>query len=207
MNFRILDTKSKNYCILRNYFDSVYKDSKKVLSLNEITEVPDKEQRPEYTSIIRVRKSNSTDKKSCFFMGESIYTNEDFLGRFKNFLRASSEEIEAENYEYVPKEYIKDWYKISSLTLIPTEEHHIGSVLREPGKLPKLSIDFVVEKLDPERNCTLKMIKAKTMDEKLKEIEEKSNFSAFIGYFKNSRDYLKSIEVKHGLIHFANSKI
>ena len=213
--FRLLDTKSKEYCFLREYFETLDKGSieKTIRDLNIISDrkIDDLEKLPEFTPYLDVFNVRQLDEKECYVLNERIYTNDPFLKRFRSFLRASAEEVEAEGFEDVPKGY-EAWYK-TPYTLVPVDIQEAGVVLHEPGKIPKLlNHKRVFRGVDYERRSTLRMVKAKTIEERLKEIEKVSDFSAMIvytgpDYEKKFEEELEAFEVKQGKIHFAVTKI
>jgi len=167
--FRLLGTKSKEYCLLREYFETSYKGSieKTIRDLNIISErkIDDLEKRPEFTPHIHVLNARQLSEKECYVLSERIYTNDPFLKGFKSFLRASAEEVEAEGFEDVPKGY-EAWYK-TPYTLVPVDIQEGGVVLHEPGKIPKLlNYKRKFQGVDYERKSTLRMVKAKTIEER-----------------------------------------
>ena len=211
----LLDTKSKQHCCLREYFERLDGEFKtKEIDLRGFveSEVVDIEKRPQFTPILSVSKSKQLGEKEYYMFSENIYTNNPFLRRFEGFLRANAEEIEAEKFDYTPENYRKDWYK-TPFTLIPVDGHEFGAVLHEPKEKPKLIFHKeIIYGVDFEGKPTLRMVKAKTIDQKLKEIEKESNFSAMILYIgknfsKNFEEKTDALEVKHGNVHFAITKI
>jgi hypothetical protein len=213
-DFKLLDTKSKQYCCLREYFETLEGE----LKMNSIdperimeVKIVDLEKRPEFTPSIKVFKMKQLGEKRYQTFSENIYTYNAFLTYFKNFLRASAEEVEAEGFDKTPKKYVKGYYE-TPFALIPIDTREVGVVLRQPGELPKLlKHQEIFCGVDYSRKATLKLVKAETVDEKLKEIEKDANFSAAIlnidtssirnGRFENEK--LEAIEVKTPGLHYA----
>ena len=208
-----MDT-SEEYCCLREYFEKL--DGEPIVK--EVTPellvgrgIVDIEERPSYTSFLRVFKGRKLSENERYVFAENIYTNDPFLERFKSFLRASAEEVEAENFEDIPLGYGKDWYNTSHG--VPVVMHEARAVLHVPGKMPKLlKHKETFRGVDFSRKCTLRLVKAETINERLREIERKSNFSAMILYInkvseEKLEEELKALEGKMGIIHYAVTKI
>jgi len=208
-DFRLLDIKSKQYCCLRKYFETL----KGELRMNSIdperimeTEITDLEKRPEYTPCIGVLKIKQLGEHRCRTFSEIIYTHNAFLNYFKNFLRASAEDVEPKGFDKTPKNYVRGYYE-TPFALIPVDTGEVGVVLHQPGELPKLlKHQEIFLGVDFKRKATLRLV-----DEKLKEIEKDANFSAAItnidtnsiknGKFEN--EILEALEAKTRGSHYA----
>jgi hypothetical protein len=215
-NFRLLDTKQKLYCCLREYFDGltgVWKE--KIIDPQEVVEkdIVNIEKRPEFTPVIYIQKSKQLSESEYRVFSEKIYTNNPFIRNFKSFLRASSKEVKAEGFEETPEKY-KDWYG-TSLPLVPVNVREIGAIMKEHGELPKMiAHKEIITGIDFEDSLTLRMVKSQIIEERLKEIEGESNFSAEIVYLdsKIKGDFedqieIEAIEDKKGGSHYGVIKI
>ncbi len=209
--FRLLKIKG-NHCHLRKYFDTLNGETDgKEISLHETDYVKDLEERPEYfIGITTSEFKKLNDNTYAFF--ETIYTNEKFLSSFKSFLRASSKDVKAKEFENVPDRY-RGWYK-TPFTLISVDATEVGAILHEHGKLPKLiGHKEIFHGVDFNSSSTLRIVEAKTVEERLKEIEKEhsSHFSAtIVQAFQSDKIALKvktkALEIKQGGFHFATTE-
>jgi hypothetical protein len=215
-DFRSLEIISESYdnrspCVLRDYFEKLEGNiTNKEINLTTTEGVVGIEHRPDFAAYINIQKFKELDEGCSFFFNESIETNEPFIVNFKSFLKASSRDVKSSGFEGVPETF-KKWYK-TPFTMIPVDVSAKMVTLRVPGdKLSTmLSYEEKIKGVDYDRSSTLRMVKAKTLEEKLTEIEKKAiRLSAMITYHPKDvvKGSIEAMEVKHGFAHYALTRI
>ena len=208
VNFSLLSNTEKiDSCILRKYFDGLGGEfTQKSINFVNLEGIVDIEKRPEYSQTVFLNKFKKLADNVHYAFLETINTNKEFLNSFKGFLRANAEEVEAENFEEIPKSH-RTWYS-TPFSPVPVDTYETGIMLQNPGESPRLiSHKEVFKGVDYSRNMTLRMIKPETIDEKINNIEKETNFSALILHIVSSRETLEALETKMGKIHYGVTRI
>jgi len=178
--FRLISTKKHSSSSLRGKFESldgIFEGRN--IRINKVSNnIFNLEDRPEYYPSIILFQLKRINENSTYLFSEEVYTSNEFLSSFENFLRSNVEDIQAENFEDVPKGYIH--YYQTDYTLVQCDIKRTAVYpIPLKGKLFKIEHDEF-KGIDYDSSCILRMIAPEILYNKMDEIEKSTTFSAYI---------------------------
>lgn len=166
--------------ILREEFESFNgKFGMRTIDLYKVTnEIVDLENRPEYCPNIHILQIKKLNEKWMYIFSERIYTNNQFLDNFEEFIRKNMVGIPAKDFDNVPEEY-KHFFN-TPYALVTCDINRTTLSISHPNGNYKSVAHDKFKGVDFDTPGTLRMLKPEILYNKLDEIEKKSIFSVKI---------------------------